>query len=146
MISSFRGPYNFLSNFHPTPVLGVDGTAYPSVEHAFQAAKTTDSTAQNMMRSGTAAQAKALGRTVRLRPNWEEIKTDVMLQLVRDKFSREPLRSRLLATGNTELVEGNTWHDNFWGACKCAACRKRGPGQNWLGRILMTVREELRSP
>lgn len=144
MISSFRGVHRFLSNFYPAPVLGIDGTAYPSVEHAFQAAKTTDPTLQNMMRSGTAAQAKALGRTVRLRPDWEEIKVNVMFQLIENKFSREPLRSQLLATGEEELVEGNTWHDNFWGECRCSSCKGKGEKQNVLGRILTAVRSKLR--
>jgi predicted NAD-dependent protein-ADP-ribosyltransferase YbiA (DUF1768 family) len=57
--------------------------------------------------------------------------------MVRLKFStHQELRERLLATGEAELIEGNTWNDTFWGVCK-------GEGQNWLGKILMEVRKEL---
>ena len=47
------------------------------------------------------------------------------------------LGNKLLETGNQELVEGNTWGDIFWGVCN-------GKGQNWLGKILMMVRDEIR--
>lgn len=50
--------------------------------------------------------------------------------------------SKLLATGGQELIEGNRWHDTFWGRCVCERCK--GTGQNWLGRLIMQVREELR--
>jgi len=60
-----------------------------------------------------------------------------MLDLVRKKFENPLLRAMLLATEDAVLVEGNTWNDTFWGVC-------RGRGENWLGRILMQVREECR--
>lgn len=59
-----------------------------------------------------------------------------MRQLVRQKFSKEPLQSRLLATGNAVLEEGNTWNDKFWG-------KFCGEGENHLGRILMEIRDEI---
>ena len=84
------------------------------------------------------AEAKRFGRRVRLRLDWEQVKLDIMRQLVADKFARsDELRRRLLATGDAELVEGNAWNDTFWGVC-------RGRGQNHLGRILMEVRDGLR--
>ena len=49
----------------------------------------------------------------------------------------------LLSTGGGDLVEGNRWHDNFWGRCVCRACRRIG-GANVLGTLLMQVRAELR--
>lgn len=61
-----------------------------------------------------------------------------MHDIVRAKFEQNPdLRQKLLSTGSEELIEGNTWGDTFWGVCK-------GSGQNWLGRILMFVRDEVR--
>jgi predicted NAD-dependent protein-ADP-ribosyltransferase YbiA (DUF1768 family) len=60
-----------------------------------------------------------------------------MEELVRRKFADPELAEKLLATGDEELVEGNTWNDRFWGVC-------RGEGRNELGKILMRVRAELR--
>lgn len=137
-IEKFSGSFRFLSNFYPAPV-SMRGEIYPTTEHAFQAAKTLDPAERKTIRSAsTPGQAKRLGRTVALRSDWEEIKLDVMAACLRAKFSREPLRSRLLATDKATLVEGNEWNDTFWGVC-------RGVGENHLGRLLMEVREELRS-
>lgn len=143
MIESFSGPYAWLSNFHASPV-EYEGESYRTIEHAFQAAKTFDAAERRSIRDApTPGDAKRLGRSVCLRPDWEEVKHDIMLQLVRSKFSQAPLRDKLLATGNTELVEGNTWHDKFWGRCICQRCKRRGA--NHLGSILMQVRDELKT-
>jgi len=82
-------------------------------------------------------QAKRFGRQVSLRPNWEQIRLDVMLCLVRQKFEADAaLAADLLATKDAELIECNDWGDTYWGQCW-------GAGQNHLGRILMQVRSEL---
>ena len=86
-------------------------------------------------------EAKRKGRHVQLRPDWEDVKLSIMEEVVRAKFTQnEDLKALLLATGDSVLEEGNTWHDIFWGVD--ARTRK---GENHLGRILMQVREELRS-
>lgn len=142
-IEDFQGDYYFLSNFAPAPV-ELDGVRYPTVEHAYQAAKTLDpEERENIRQASTPALAKKLGRKVTKRPAWPDLKVDLMRELVRQKFAGQPdLKKRLLATDQAELVEGNTWHDNFWGDCRCARCAS-SPGQNWLGRILMDVRRQL---
>jgi predicted NAD-dependent protein-ADP-ribosyltransferase YbiA (DUF1768 family) len=61
-----------------------------------------------------------------------------MRDLLRQKFAHPELRRLLLATGDAELVEGNTWGDRFWGVCA-------GRGQNHLGRLLMAIRAEIRT-
>ncbi|HEU0076845.1 MAG TPA: NADAR family protein [Longimicrobiaceae bacterium] len=134
-VPAFAGVLDFCSNFHPSPVFG-----YPTVEAAYQAAKTTDPAVRARIRAAPApAQAKRLGRGLALRPGWEEMKLDVMRTLVREKFSRHPaLAERLLATGDVELVERNYWRDSFWGVCG-------GRGENHLGCILMDLRAELRA-
>lgn len=137
-IKEFRGDYFFLSNFYPATVR-LDGRTYASVEHAFQAAKTLDYFRRQIFRDSTttAAGAKRLGRKLPIRPDWEVVKLDVMLQLVRQKFNRHKyIRNLLLNTGDSELIEGNWWGDTFWGVC-------RGKGKNWLGKLLMQVRKEL---
>lgn len=137
MIDSFRGEHAFLSNFFYAPV-AFDGDEYPTVEHAYQAAKTLDLTWQYDIRSApTPGEAKRRGRLAPLDPTWEQRKLRVMGALVRRKFERPHLRGWLLATGDSELVEGNAWGDTFWGVCG-------GAGENHLGKILMRVRDELR--
>lgn len=134
-ITSFTGDYRFLSNFWLSPV-SFEGMAFSTVEHAYQAAKTLDmDDRKRIAQLGSPGMAKRIGRLVTMRPDWEQVKLDVMLQLLLQKFQHEPLRSMLLATTNAELIEGNTWGDVFWGVC-------RGVGQNHLGKLLMKVRHE----
>lgn len=45
MIDKFSGDFAFLSNFHLCEVV-LDGIIFKSVEHAFQAAKTTNEAAR----------------------------------------------------------------------------------------------------
>lgn len=135
-IESFAGEFRFLSNFFPSEI-EVDGKSYSTVEHAFQALKTENPTEREIVRTArTPGQAKKLGRRVTLRADWESVKVSVMKSLLLKKFSNKVLRAELLATGDSELVEGNYWNDTFWGVC-------RGKGQNWLGKLLMEVRKNL---
>jgi ribA/ribD-fused uncharacterized protein len=137
MIENFEGEYAFLSNFSPSPIV-LDRITYPTVEHAFQAAKADNRLERERMASlPTPGAAKRAGRKVTLRPDWERVKVAVMEDLVRRKFADRDLAARLLATGDEQLVEGNTWNDRFWGVC-------RGEGRNELGKILMRVRAELK--
>lgn len=130
MIDSFRGPFRFLSNFYVCD----DGWC---LEHVFQSLK-ADSEVERawVMASPDATTAKHRGYKVRMRPDWEERKVDVMRRLLRLKFKRPELAEALLATGNVELIEGNNWGDVFWGRCE-------GAGKNWLGVLLMDLRHEL---
>lgn len=138
-IDSFTGPYRFLSNFFPCPI-SYQAILYNSVEHAYQAAKTRDQQARiDIAGALTPGIAKRMGRLVKLRPDWDLVKLDVMKELLLKKFSHGSLRQLLLDTGNAELVEGNGWGDRFWG-------RVAGQGHNHLGRLLMEVREEVRYP
>lgn len=135
-ITEFRGAYRFLSNFYPASVR-LDGVTYSTVEHAFQAAKTTEPRLRRAVRDvATPGIAKKLGRSLTLRKDWESVKLGVMLELLRQKFGPSPLRDLLLETGTTRLIEGNTWNDRFWG-------KVDGEGENHLGRLLMQVRDEL---
>jgi ribA/ribD-fused uncharacterized protein len=136
-IPSFHGEYRFLSNFWPARV-GFGAYQFPTVEHAYQAAKCkSHNEIVRFVVCRTPGDAKRLGQRVELREDWEEIKIPTMLYLLQQKFSVEPLRSMLLATGDAELIEGNAWGDRFWGV-------SNGYGRNELGKLLMRVREELR--
>lgn len=140
-IPEFVGEYRFLSNFWPAPVM-YDGLKYPTVEHAYQAAKTRDIGQRLAIRNCvTPGEAKRLGRRVTLRSDWEDWKGKVMENLVRQKFNQHPgLAEKLLATYGSRLEEGNAWHDTFWGISPVGS----GIGQNRLGQILMAVRSELK--
>lgn len=137
IIDAFRGEYRFLSNFYPCEI-SYERILYPSVEHAFQAAKSTDiNVRRRICAANTAMVAKFMGNNIKLRPLWDDIKVSIMLVLIRKKFRDSELRRKLLATGTAKLIEGNTWNDTFWGVCK-------GEGKNQLGRILMVVRDEVK--
>lgn len=90
----------------------------------------------------TPGEAKRRGRSVKLRPDWEEVKEEVMLEGLRLKFRIPEFREGLRATQSAILIEGTTWHDNEWGNCTCEKC-KDIPGKNKLGKLLMKVRSEL---
>lgn len=82
--------------------------------------------------------AKRAGRRTKIRPDWETVKIGIMTELVRQKFQNEPFRSLLVATSSSEIEEGNSWGETFWGV-DC----KTGQDGNELGVILMKIRKEL---
>lgn len=137
VIDSFRGKYFFLSNFFEAPVI-YDGITYLNNEAAFQAQKTLNKEQRLDFAMLNPSQAKKKGRSISLRPDWEEIKINVMYEICKAKFTQnENLKRSLLNTGNTELIEGNNWGDKIWG-------QVNGIGENNLGKILMKIREELK--
>lgn len=148
MINKFEGKYEFLSNFYHSEII-YDGILYPTVEHAFQAAKIFPFTKENeairkrISKLTTPGKAKYTGRSVHLREDWEDVKDDVMYTCVKEKFKIPELREKLLQTGDEMLVEGTTWHDNYWGDCSCPKC-VHIQGRNQLGKTLMRVRQEIR--
>jgi ribA/ribD-fused uncharacterized protein len=150
VIDRFKDEYGFLSNFKSVEVVypkGQEGEMrYPSVEHAYQAAKTLDQKQREWIRDApTAAEAKGRGYRVTMRPTWNtRSRLTVMEGLLRQKFSQEPFRSQLLATGNAELIEGNYHHDQFWGDCRCEQHIGMG-GLNWLGGLLTKIRAGLQA-
>jgi ribA/ribD-fused uncharacterized protein len=139
MIASFAGPYRFLSNFWPCKIVAKNGLTFRSTEAAYQAAKCRYPEEMASFTTLDAGASKKLGRTITIRPDWDDIKLTVMRRLVEQKFSPgTELAQKLLDTGDHELVEGNTWFDRFWGQCPL------GVGENWLGKILMERRTQLR--
>lgn len=142
MIDNFDKEWAFLSNFYESEI-EFDGITYPTNEHFFQAMKTFDIDERRAIANAlTPGKAKRMGRRVALRPDWEEVKDEIMLEGLYRKFADEQLGEWLLETGDQKLVEGTTWHDKYWGICKCPKCG--GQGKNRLGQLLMVVRNELR--
>lgn len=136
-INGFSGEYGFLSNFYPS-LISIENINYPTVEHAFQAAKTNNIDDKlKIANNNDPSVAKKLGRKVKLRKDWEQIKDDIMYELLKLKFNIPELKQKLLNTKDAELIEDNWWNDQYWGVC-------RGKGKNMLGKLLMKVRSELK--
>jgi ribA/ribD-fused uncharacterized protein len=114
-INTFFGPHRFLSSFW-SAVVQLDGEEYPTVEHAYQAAKTADpGVRRQLRRCTTPGDAKRLGSGIQPRPGWDDDRVTVMRDLVHQKYQHEGLRSLLVGTGAAPLIEGNGWGDRFWG-------------------------------
>ena len=133
--------YGFMSNFAPYPFS--DGSKnWPTSEHYFQAQKFLIPEIQEKIRQIASPMDAALeGRNPQnpLRPDWEEVKDEVMLQALRMKFNQNPeIAKGLLATGDAILIE-HTRNDAYW------ADGGDGSGKNKLGLLLMQVREELKN-
>jgi ribA/ribD-fused uncharacterized protein len=128
------------SNFAPFGI-ELDEAWWPTVEHYYQAQKFADAELRAKIRKaekppiakGLADKNKAI-----IRPDWDQLKDEVMYRAVRCKFERhDELKALLLATGDEELVESAPT-DTYWGV------GRDGTGQNKLGKILMRIRDELR--
>lgn len=136
-------PNFFLSNFFPYSVT-YEGLTYVSVEHAYQAAKTTDENVRKIIQAcGSAGAAKRQGKNVKLRDNWDQMKVSIMRELLLQKFDPSSVicSKLLLNTGQAQLIEGNYWHDLIWGQCYCP--RHKWDGTNVLGGMLMDIRNDL---
>ena len=156
MINKFQGKYFFLSNFYPVEI-EYQGITYPTSEHYYVAMKVTNQQLidgkyftpadfREMIGTigcsrGETGMVKRLGQKLKIRKDWDTYKLVAMNWVIREKFKNETLKELLLATGDEEIIEGNVWHDSFWGVCECDKCPK---GKNNLGKIHMEVRNELR--
>ena len=155
MIDSFSGRWSFLSNFYPCKI-EFQGITYPSNEHYYVAMKvggdqmidgqfcTMNDCREMISKISTSGKVKRFGRTkIKVRKDWDDIKLKVMEYGLREKFKHENLREMLLQTGDEKLVEGNWWHDVYFGSCSCPKCGNNG--QNHLGKLLMKIRDEIKS-
>lgn len=137
-ITEFTGPYRFLSNFWVQP-FEYKGIVFGSAEHAYQGAKARKH--QDFLKvynAKTPGEAKRIARTLPLSEDWNRLRLPLMWDILKVKFAYgTDLAQKLLDTGDAELIEGNTWGDEFWGVCN-------GVGTNHLGVLLMKQRERLR--
>lgn len=134
-ITHLRDEYDFLSNFFSAQI-EMDGKQYPSVEHAYQAAKTLNDEEREVIRTApTAGKARRLGKQITPRGDWNDVRLAIMYNLLWQKFEKEPFRSWLTNTGNAAIIEGNCWHDKFWGMDDST-----WTGENHLGKLLMSIR------
>jgi ribA/ribD-fused uncharacterized protein len=148
IINSFSGPYRWLSNFWMI-LIPYEGITFPSTEHAYQAAKTTNIDKRfwiSQMTDGppvrACANAKRAGNKLDIRDDWEDVKLSVMEEVLRQKFNLQgshkhiDLCHKLMNTHGEQLIEGNDWGNVYWGVC-------RGKGHNNLGKLLMKIRQDL---
>lgn len=145
----FRGKYSILSNFHQheeisikLPYKGKNAREYfaNNVETLFQAAKSNNiKEIEEIIKAKLPNKAKSLGRKVHLRIDWEEIKLNVMKELLVEKYSKVSLFKDILQTipDNLFIVEMNTWNDKNWGVSA-----KDFNGHNYLGNMLMELKKE----
>lgn len=133
-IDNFRtSEFEFLANYYRSNVL-FDGDVYPTVEHAFQAAKTDSKyDRQTIKNTYSSRAAKRFGRSISIRSDWDDVRVSVMKKLLESKFANSKLRELLLSTCDAELVSGG---DDFWG-------KRDGTGDNHLGKLLMKIRSDI---
>lgn len=131
----FRDDYDFLSNFYPCEI-AVFGIGFNTLENAYVASKTTDMNIKRHIATLTPGQAKRYGREIEIRSDWDDVKVDIMLALLRLKFD-DPFLANRLTSIDEPIVEDNTWGDRFWGVYE-------GEGRNELGKLLEIVRNENR--
>ncbi len=153
---AFSGDMGWASNFYEAPIVfddtkhnlreifpqfKFDTLEYPTTEHLYQSLKTTNEEDKEKVRTApTNSMAKKMGRKVFSRMDWDYVKFDAMRLCLYLKFYQHPdLMMKLIETGNTPLIEGNYWGDKIWGVCD-----KTGDGENWLGRLLMELRNNIR--
>ncbi len=158
-IIKFDGMWSAFSNFSSLPDDSVtinlpngQTVSVATVEHGYQASKAQDlDVAKGIVEAANPVQAKKLGQAVKLSDDeikkWDRRKQLVMLQLLTAKFTLAPLAELLDSSSPAVLVEGNYWHDNYWGSCLCPECsiNKKVVSYNFLGQMLMFLRDRRRA-
>ena len=145
IINSFSGDYDFLSNFYIQDYyFFYENQRWESAEAAFQAMKYSGQNKQihKIFSKLSPSEAKALGKVINIRSDWKDVKLSIMRDILKEKFSIPYLKEKLIETNGYDLIEGNTWHDNFWGNCTCDKC-KDIEGKNYLGKLLKQIRKNV---
>lgn len=155
-IDKFRGEFSYLSNMYSCDI-EVDGVIYPSVENAFCALKCKHLKDREHFVSLSSPDAKKLGKIIgkgkkvtiegvtygpieKVEGYNDTVALENMRKLLDIKFSNPFERIKLDKTGKRKIIEGNTWHDNFYGSCSCDRCTDEIK-HNHLGKMLMEIRE-----
>lgn len=136
IVNFFRGEFFYLSNFSDYSFTDNNGRRWKTVEHYYQSEKTNDPKEKLLIQNAKTPEiAKKLGRKVKLKKEWDNIKVDVMRNALKFKFNQnKDIRDKLIGTDGYYLIEGNDWNDTFWGEVN-------GKGLNVLGKLLMELRD-----
>jgi hypothetical protein len=131
--------YGCFSNFSKHG-FELEGKYWLTSEHYFQAQKFVGTVYEEEIRKAKSPMdAARMGRDRNkpLRPDWEQVKDEIMKIAVLQKFQTNiEIREILISTATEEIIEETT-DDYYWG------CGSDGTGKNVLGRILMDVRTML---
>ena len=145
-----KGKFALFSNFASTP-LTINAKEYQTVEHYFQSAKfleTDQEYAEVVRLAETPLEAKKLGqsREHQIHPEWansrkgEGISVQIMRRALFSKaLQNSGFKNLLLSTKNDEVLIEASPYDSFWGE------GRNKTGKNMLGKLLMELREMLRS-
>lgn len=142
MINQFRGNYYFLSNMYICDI-EYKSQIYKSVEHAYVYHKHDSIELKKLALTNiepTKLKIESKKYNKNIYKNWNNIKLDVMYDLLKIKFSQSPFTELLIATKDENIVEGNVWNDTYWGV---DINQQPNIGENHLGRIIMRVRDEI---
>lgn len=140
----FKDDYDFLSNFYPCKIKYIhEGIEYnfQCSEALYQALKSGNKHDLYDFQFYNGGKSKSLGRKLKIREDWEDIKPYIMYEVVKLKFEQNNHLLNRLIEINEEIVEENFWHDNYFGMCNCKKCKDKD-GFNILGRILMKIRND----
>ena len=136
-IKGFRDEYRFLSNMYRVPI-EYDGRIFPSSENAYQAMKVEEQF-RDLFTQITPYESKEKWKCFKPKytaKKWDLLKLSFMFEILRIKFMNPEMRQLLINTGDRYIEETNNWNDTFWGVCN-------GVGENYLGLILMEIRNEI---
>ena len=141
MIKQFTGDTRYLSNFINVKIK-LFNIEYPSIEHAYQSAKNDNRLWKKLCADpcNNAGTIKIMGSQIKLKSNWESIKMDIMEECIDQKFNQEPFKSKLMATNEEHIQEGNHWKDTYWGVNL-----RTGKSHNYLGSLIMIKRTSLKN-
>ena len=110
IIESFTGENAFMSSSYVAPIR-IGYITYVCVESAYQAFRIEDTSLRGMFAHMHAKEAKAVGRLVQPRDDWDNVKHEILYQLTLEKFKQNnALAMKLLQTGDTEIREENLGH------------------------------------
>jgi ribA/ribD-fused uncharacterized protein len=128
-----RDDYYFMSNMYPCKIKWKDNI-YKSAETIFQLSKCKYAEDIPMFKNLNGFESKKLGRKIKMRNDWNDIKVLTMRKIVKDKFLQNPKLLDKLKRIKEPIIEENTWGDRFWGV-------SNGMGLNVLGKILTEVKD-----
>lgn len=148
---TFYGKNSPYSNFYYVE-FDYKGYKVTSSEQAFMLEKALmfdKSMVERILSTTNPAEIKKLGRKVKNfdEKKWNEVRYDIMVDILCAKFSIEPLKTELLNTGIEFIVEASPT-DKIWGAGLALGdprlnYAKYYPGRNLLGHALMDARARL---
>jgi ribA/ribD-fused uncharacterized protein len=150
-----KGEYRAFSVMAEYPI-EIEGVRYPTVEHYYQAMKASEfkdtETLKKILECKSTKAVKTLGKNVSnfMKEIWDDKRYDIMLRANRAKFVQHPeLRKQLLDTGSKRIGLANP-RNKFWSIGSSVDSDKskypsKWSGQNKLGKLLESLRDELKN-